>query len=140
MRVLLDTCVLSEIRNPAGNNAVKRAVEAIASEDMFLSVITIGEITKGIALLEARKRKAELLRWIEGLERDFAASVLPIDSDTARIWGEITALCQKAGKQLPACDGMIAATALQHGLYVMTRNVSDFAATGTMMLNPWNDT
>lgn len=139
MRFLLDTCVVSEIRNPVGSVSVKKAVDAIASADMFLSVITLGEIAKGIALLEPGRRKRELSAWIQGLERDFADSLLPVDSGTASIWGDITALCQKAGKNLPACDGLIAATAMRHGLYVMTRNVADFAATGAMLLNPWDE-
>lgn len=139
MKVLLDTCTLSEIRNPTGRAEVKRAVLDIPNQDLYLSVITIGEITKGIALLETGKRKKDLLQWVQGLLRDFADSVLPVDCDTARIWGELTANCRKKGKLLPASDGLIAATAMQHGLYVMTRNVADFETTGVMLLNPWDN-
>ncbi len=137
MRVLLDTCVLSEIRKKKGNPAVKDAVQAFNSTDLFLSVITIGEIVKGIELLGGSKRKKELTSWVQGLERDFSDSILSVDIETVRIWGDLTASSQKSGKTVPACDGLIAATAKRHGLHLMTRNVKDFESTGTMIINPW---
>lgn len=137
MRVLLDTCVLSEIRKIKGNRAVKNAVQTFNSRDLFLSVITIGEIVKGIELLGGSKRKKELKAWVQGLERDFSDSILSIDIETVRIWGDLTASAQKSGKTVSACDGLIAATAKRHGLHLMARNVKDFESTGTMIINPW---
>jgi len=137
MRVLLDTCVLSEIRKKKGNSVVKNAVQAFNSADLFLSVIMIGEIVKGIELLRTGKRKKELTAWVQGLERDFSDSILSIDIETVRIWGDLTASSQKSGKTVSACDGLIAATAKRHGLHLMTRNVKDFESTGTMIINPW---
>lgn len=139
MRVLLDTCVLSEIRRPEGSAAVRDAVAAIADEQLFLSVITLGELTKGIALLGEGKRKTTLKTWLDGLEQDYADRILSIDVETVRLWGESTATARKNGRIVPASDGLIAATALRHGLRVMTRNVDDFTPMGVMIVNPWGD-
>lgn len=137
MRVLLDTCVLSEIRKAHGNQSVRRAVEEIAEDDLFLSVISIGEIAKGIELLEDSKRKRALQRWLQTLERDYASRLLPIDREAGHIWGELTAAAQKLGKTVASNDGLIAATARRYGLHIMTRNVADFEPTGVMLINPW---
>lgn len=138
MRVLLDTCVLAEIRHPRGNPAVRRAVEACQDQELFLSVITLGELGKGIALLEPGRRQQELSTWLLGLEQQFSDRILDITSDVVRIWGELTAAAQRTGRVISATDGLIAATALHHGLQVMTRNVTDFAPAGVGLLNPWS--
>jgi predicted nucleic acid-binding protein len=83
VRVLLDTCVLSEIRKADGNRGVRRAVDEIADDDLFLSVISIGEITKGIGLLEEGRRKRALQSWLQTLERDYASRLLPVDREAA---------------------------------------------------------
>ena len=137
MRVLLDTCVISEIRKPQGSARVKEAVAALVSSDVFISAITFGELTKGITLLEKGKKKTALQNWLLTLEKNYARAILPIDLETVRLWGELTAQAQKNGCTVPACDGLIAATARQHGLHIMTRNIRDFEATGAMLINPW---
>jgi toxin FitB len=137
VRVLLDTCVLSEIRRPKGNPRVRRAVEGLNSEDLFLSVISIGEIAKGIALLKETKKKQDLLIWMQALETDYADRVLVVDLETSHMWGELTAQAQKAGRVVPASAGLIAATARRHGLHVMTRNTEPFNAAGVLLLDPW---
>jgi predicted nucleic acid-binding protein len=116
---------------------VRRAVEALQSEDLFLSVISVGEIAKGIALLPESKKKNALRTWMRALEAHYADRVLDIDLETTHIWGEITAAAQRAGKIVPASDGLIAATAHRHGLHVMTRNTEHFKATHAMILDPW---
>lgn len=138
MRTLLDTCVLSELRHPRCQASVRQAVEALDSSDLFVSVVSIGEITKGIALLRESRRKRELQTWLQNLESGYADRVLAIDLETSRIWGELTAAAQRAGHILSASDGLIAATARRHGLQVMTRNVADFAPTGVLIFNPWS--
>jgi predicted nucleic acid-binding protein len=138
VKVLLDTCVLAELRHPKGLKAVREAVAAFADEDLFLSVVTMGEVAKGVALLAESKKKRELAQWLAGLDRQFGEQILIVDRDTAMIWGEITARAQHKGVQIPALDGLIAATALRHGLHVMTRNTKDFAATGVLVIDPWN--
>ena len=137
MRALLDTCVLSEIRRPHGHARVKAAVAELDDADLFLSVLTVGEVAKGIALLRAGKKKRALMAWLGVLETEFGDRILAIDAETARIWGELTARAQRAGKVIPAVDGLVAATALRHGLHVMTRNTKHFEATGALILDPW---
>ncbi len=139
MRTLLDTCILSELRRPNCNQGVKNAVAELVSEEIFVSVISVGEIVKGIELLEASRRKQELLSWIRKLELNYADRLLPVDLEVVRIWGEITAVAQKQGITIPVCDGLIASTARLHGLHLMTRNTTDFEYTGVMLINPWND-
>lgn len=137
MRVLLDTCVLSELRHPKGNPGVRQAVGALNEEELFVSVISIGEILKGTSLLKESPKKRALGTWLQTIEREYADRLLSIDLETSRVWGELTAKAQKTGKVVPATDGLIAATALRHGLRVMTRNTPDFETTGVMLLNPW---
>ncbi|MDJ0693017.1 MAG: type II toxin-antitoxin system VapC family toxin [Mastigocoleus sp. MO_167.B18] len=139
MRVLLDTCVLSELYKPIPLESVKNAVNSLLDNDIYISVITLGEISKGISLLSESRCKRDLSVWFNNIEHIYAERVLQIDSEIAAIWGEITAIAQKKGFILAAADGLIAATALRHGLYLMTRNVKDFEVTGVLLLNPWND-
>jgi predicted nucleic acid-binding protein len=137
MKVLLDTCVLSELRRPKSNPKVRHAVATLKDEDLFVSVLSLGEIAKGIALLRNSGSKTSLQRWLQTLERHYADRILPVDLETSHIWGEITASTQKAGKSIPATDGLLAATAHRHGLHVMTRNTEHFVPTGVLLVNPW---
>jgi len=137
MKVLLDTCVLSGLRHPTHTTLLKNAMEFFDAKDLFLSVISIGEITKGIALLPASKKKSELQNWALQLENVYTDRLLNITSEVVHIWGELTAQAKLKGISIPTSDGLIAATALTHGLHVMTRNVVDFQSTGVLLLNPW---
>ena len=139
MRTLLDTCILSELRRPNCHDGVRSAVTELASEELFVSVISIGEIVKGIALLEESRRKQELSSWVRNLELNYTDRLLPVDLEVVRIWGEITAVAQKQGITIPVCDRLIASTARRHGLHLMTRNTADFEPTGVMLINPWDD-
>lgn len=137
MRGLLDTCTLAEIRRPEGQARVKAAVAEILDSDLYVSVLTVGEIARGIALLAAGKKKRSLTTWLNGLEVGFNDRILGIDGETARIWGELTARAQKAGEIIPAVDGLLAATAVRHGLHVITRNTRHFEASGALVFDPW---
>ncbi len=137
MRTLLDTPVLFELRDPQGHPAVKAAVDLIADEDLYLSVLTLGEVVKGIALLPASRQKRGLAAWAAGLEAQFADRILAVDHETGRVWGELSARVQQAGLILPAVDGLLAATGLRHGLRVMTRSTPHLAATGVPIVDPW---
>lgn len=139
MRVLLDTCVVSEVRHPQGAPEVKAAVAALLDDDTFLSVVTLGELAGGVARLPHGRRRHELAAWLEGLQTHFADRILPIVPATARLWGELDALARSAGHQASASDGLIAATAREHNLHVMTRNVAHFQPLGTLVINPWNE-
>ncbi len=138
MRLLLDTCTLSEIRKAKANKKVLETLNSLSTDDIFLSIVTIGEITKGISLLMNNKKKTELQQWLQAIENLYSHRILGIDIETARIWGEITAKAQRKGITIPAMDGLIAATGLKHGLHIATRNIDDFEVTGALLINPWD--
>lgn len=139
MRVLLDTCVISEIRRPEARPSVKDAFARLAEDDTYLSAITLGELASGVARLVEGRRRRELAAWLDGLESTYAERILPVDAEVARLWGELDANARRIGRPVGVQDGLIAATARRHGLHVMTRNVDDFSPTGTFVVNPWED-
>ena len=137
MRVLLDTCVVSELWRKGGSEKVRKRVSVLKPNDTYLSALTVGEITKGIHLLNESKKKHALQSKLTLLEKEYQNNILVIDVETFRLWGEIAAISQKKGKPVPVSDGLIAATAKRHGLHIMTRTISDFEGTGAMVANPW---
>jgi len=139
VRTLVDTCVLSELRRTDGNPRVRAMFATIAESDVFLSVLTIGELRKGIDRLKAGPKKHALSTWIDRLAMAAEGRILSVDLETAVIWGEVSARAEKKGRPIPAIDGLLAATALRHGLHLMTRNVVDFEPTGVLLVNPWED-
>lgn len=139
MRILVDTCVLSEVRRPKANLRVRARFDRLPAESIYLSVVTIGELTKGIEKLRAGKKKSALKTWLDQLIASAGNHILPIDLETAALWGEVSAKAQSRGQQVPPLDGLIAATAIQHGLHLMTRNANDFKPTGVMLINPWDE-
>ena len=138
MKLLLDTCAISALRKLDINSKVKELLDTVDEKDVFMSVISFGELVKGIFLLQEGRSKQQLLSWLGGVERMFGDRILDVDQETARIWGEITAKARKTGKTIPASDGLIAASALRHGLHLLTRNSADFAPTGVMLIDPWS--
>jgi predicted nucleic acid-binding protein len=102
VKVLLDTCVVSELRLPKPDAGVARAIQALDSEDLFVSAISTGEIVKGVALLQDGQKKRLLQTWLLALEKHYGDRLLPIDVETCRMWGELTAAAQKAGRNIPA--------------------------------------
>ncbi len=102
-----------------------------------MSVLTLGEITKGIGMLPQGQKRNALQSWYDGLLAAFSDRILPIDPETAEVWGRITATCTAQNLDLPAVDGLIAAAALRHGLAVLTRNEKHFRHTGATVVNPW---
>lgn len=137
MKTLIDTNVLSEARRPDGHAAVRARLAAADPDDLFISVITIGEIAHGISRLKPSKRLRELEAWLGQTEQHFADRVLPVDRDIAQLWGELTARVGRGGRILHTADGLIAATALHHGMRLLTRNIADFEQTGVLIINPW---
>jgi predicted nucleic acid-binding protein len=111
----------------------------MAESDVFLSVLTIGELRKGIDRLKPGPKKHALSTWIDRLAVAAEGRILSVDLETAVIWGEVSARAEKKGRPIPAIDGLLAATALRHGLHLMTRNVADFEPTGVLLVNPWED-
>lgn len=137
--VLLDTCVLSELRRADCDPRVHRRVEALQPDAMFMSAVTLGELVKGVELLPSGRRRQEIASWIEGLEHHFSERILPVDVESARIWAGLTARAQMQGMQVPMSDGLIAAIAIRHGQQIMTRNTKHFVATGALIIDPWQD-
>jgi toxin FitB len=137
VRYLIDTCVLSELAKPEPSPNVLRFIERALESELWLSVISIGEMTKGVSLLPPGAKRSTLEDWTRQAEHDFADRILPIDVETARTWGRLSGGLRSRGIQLPTSDGLIAATALTHGLNVATRNVKDFEPTGALIINPW---
>ncbi len=137
MRVLLDTCVISELWRKGGSEKVRKHVFVLRPDDTYVSVMTVGEITQGIHLLSESKKKRDLQDKLALLESEYQEHILDIEIETIKIWGEILAVSRRKGKSIPVSDGLIAATAKRHGLHIMTRNISDFDGTGTMLINPW---
>jgi tRNA(fMet)-specific endonuclease VapC len=138
MKYLLDTCVLSELVTKQPDPKVVEFVDSLDPEDVYLSVITIGEIVKGIEKLPNSRRKQELHAWLkEDLLARFQGKIIPIDEDVVVEWGILTARVEAAGKPMPAIDSLIAATAQANRLALVTRNVDDFSASGVELVNPW---
>jgi predicted nucleic acid-binding protein len=131
---LIDTVALSELRRRRRNPSVVAWFERQRTTDLFLSVVTIGEIERGIARQRATDPDfaAALAAWLDRVLALYGERILPFDLRTARRWGLLSALLGN-----DSADLMIAATALEHGLTVVTRNVSDFAPTGAAVLDPF---
>lgn len=141
MSFLLDTSVISELVKPAPDNNVlewlKRTDEAL----LYLSVLTIGEIEKGIAKLPASSRREKLETWVRrDLADRFRERLLAIDGTVAATWGRLAGEAEVRGEPLPVIDGLIAATCLAHDLTVATRNIDDFERCGARCFNPWMNT
>ncbi len=138
-RFLLDTNCISELVRPIPARGVVNWISSVEDEWLYLSVLTLGEIRKGVASLPSSKRRMELETWLEsGLKQRFAGRILPIDEAVAEQWGIISARAKSIGKPLATIDGLIAATALQYGLTIVTRNVDDFLNTKALVINPWH--
>ena len=133
MKTLVDTNVLSEARRATGDPRVRDRLAELDPDDIYLSVITIGELVKGVEKLPKSKKRTELEAWVRVIQEHHADRILPIDLRVARIWGELTA---SAPRTFPAIDSLIAATALRHDIALMTRNVRDFEGTGVRLIDP----
>ena len=140
MSFLLDTAVVSELVRKNPSATVLKWVDGQDEASLYLSVLTIGELEKGVARLSASARRSRLLSWVRrDLVERFGGRLLPIDTRTATRWGSITGESEKQGRPLPVIDCLIAATALVHGLTVATRNFGDFERCGATCFNPWDE-
>ncbi len=138
MKYLLDTCVVSELIAKQPNPRVVDWIDLIDPDGVYLSVITIGEITKGIEKLPISKRKQELSDWLENeLLVRFQDNIIELDVNTLVYWGRLLARLEAKGRILPAIDSLIAASVLEKGLTLVTRNEADFDETDVEIINPW---
>jgi predicted nucleic acid-binding protein len=132
---LLDTNVISETRKRRPEPKVVRWLESSAPDALYVSVLTLGEIAKGIELQRRRDRlaAAALEEWLRGLGERFTDHIIPVDQEIANCWGRLS-----TDAHLPVVDGLLAATAVVRGLALVTRNTGDVARTGAPIVNPWD--
>ena len=136
---LLDTCVVSELIKAKPAAKVIRWIGSIGEDLLYLSVLTIGEIRKGICQVEEPARRNKLEAWLVGsLSVRFDGRILEIGQDIAERWGMMTARAKSTNRALPVIDGLLAATAQNHNLTLVTRNIDDVIGTGVSVFNPWD--
>ena len=139
MNYLLDTCVLSEFARREPNPLVIQWVAQADERSLYLSVLSIGEIQRGVERLAESQRKRELRQWLgQALMPRFADRLLPLNAEIMLVWGTLTARLEGQGRKMSAFDSLIAATALFHHLILVTRNEADFVNSGLSVVNPWN--
>jgi tRNA(fMet)-specific endonuclease VapC len=140
MNYLLDTNVISELISKQPNKKVVEWVDRLDPNTIYLSVITIGELRKGIEKLPPSKRRDTVKEWLEGdLLLRFQGRILEITIEVMLIWGELTGRLEKEGRPITAIDSLIAATALAENCPLVTRNEHDFQRAGVAIINPWKE-
>jgi predicted nucleic acid-binding protein len=137
VKYLLDTNVVSDLYKGFVEPPGYAFIDRVPSEQMWLSAITVGEIQKGCSALPVERKRASLQMWLDGLEQAFSQRVLAFNVEVAHILGKLVARTNARGNDLGVPDTMIAATALHHGVQVVTRNVKDIKPTGALLINPW---
>lgn len=138
MNYLLDTCLISELVKKEPNPAVVDWLDKQDEQALFLSVLTLGELQKGISKLPAGAKRDELQVWAEhDLIERFTGRIIDIDLETALFWGKLQGESEQKGERLPVMDSLIAATATVHGLIVVTRNTKDIERCRARVCNPW---
>ena len=138
MKYLLDTCVISELVAKQPSEKVIDWIDNIEQESVYLSVITIGEIYKGIEKLPESKRKINLQKWLnDELIIRFRGKILLVDTNVMLVWGELTGRLNIEGKRMPAIDSLIAAIAIHNNCSLVTRNEDDFKNVALSIINPW---
>ena len=136
--LLLDTNVLSQVLRTDGDGIVRDFIERCDVDLLRVSVVSIGEVQKGLSMLPGGRRRRDLEAWFVTLREEFSSRVVPIGMQTAILWGDLSARMRSIGQNIAVADLLIAATALEHDLTVVTRNVRDFVPTGVSVLDPWN--
>jgi predicted nucleic acid-binding protein len=137
---LLDTNVLSEVVKKDADPHLVRWLSELMPASAFISVLTLGEIGRGVSMLQEGRRKAALRRWLEhDLPMHFRGRILPVDESSAAAWCELDADARKGGRPLPVVDGLLLATAKANRLTFVTRNETDCAGRGVAVVNPWRE-
>jgi len=139
VRLLLDTNVLSEVTKPRPDERVLQWLHGLDEDRTFISVISIAEIRRGVALMDTGRKRDALAEWLaHDLPRRFESRVIPVEETVALAWGDLMALAKRNGRGLASMDGLIAATAIAHDLSIATRNTKDFESFGLEIIDPWN--
>lgn len=140
MSFLLDTNAVSEWVKPRPNPGVVAWLAEVDEDRVFLSVVTLAELRHGVVRLAPGRRRKRLDLWLrEELPLRFEGRILAVDHRVADAWGDVVAHGEKQGQPIGVMDAFIAATAEVHGLTIVTRNTSDFAASASALINPWTD-
>ena len=135
---LLDTNAISELTKPRPNKGFLQWLQTVSEYRLYLSVLTIGELVSGIERLPTSKKKRDLWTWLTNdLVARFGERIIPVDFDAAHLWGRFEAQARKGGVALPVIDALLAATAMRHGLAIVTRNTRDFANLIVRLESPW---
>ena len=138
MKYLLDTCVISEIIKRQPDSNVISWIQSQNEACLYLSVLTFGEIEKGIEKAPDITKKKSLKLWLEDdLKKRFEGRIIPVDLDVSIKWGAIQGAAELSGKPMPAIDGLIAVSGLVHNCVVVTRNTTDMAQSSVELFNPW---
>jgi toxin FitB len=136
---LIDTNVFSVLTRPTPFPRVEEFLRQ-SKDRVFVSVLSIGEVRKGVALTHSVERRADLEDWLDNeIMPWLGARVLPVTLEIAERWGDLAAELKLKGKPRPVVDALLAATAFRHDLIVASRNVADYADMGVTVLNPWED-
>jgi len=137
LNYLLDTCVISELIKPKPNSKVVKWLRSCRDENLFLSVLTIGEIQKGISKLPDSRKRNNLQEWMDAELILRFRRILGIDFKIAQKWGEIQASAEITGTKMPVIDSLMAAIGLVHNLTIVTRDISGMEKSGVKLFNPW---
>ena len=138
MRLLLDTNVLSEVTRPAPDARVLDWLDGLDEDRSFISVVSIAEIRRGVALMDEGRKREALAEWLaRDLPQRFEQRVLPVDEPVALAWGDLMGVAKRRGRGLSSMDGLIAATAIARQLTLATRNTRDFEGFGIELFDPW---
>ncbi len=139
MKYLLDTCVISELVKKKSNSNVIRWLESADDDSLFLSILTIGEIQKGISKLPDSNKKTFIQNWLDNdLINRFSNRIIDINIEIINIWGILIGKSESKGISIPTIDSLIGATAIAQNMTVITRNIRDIEKTGAKTLNIWN--
>lgn len=138
MKYLIDTCVISELVRKKPNPRVVKWFSDQEETALFLSVLSLGELEKGICKLPNSRLRQRLRNWVDrDLRRRFSGRILPVNDDVADYWGILSAEAEKKGQKIPVIDGLLAATALTYGMTLVTRNIKNVDQTEVILFNPW---
>lgn len=137
MKYLIDTCVISELIKPTPNKNIEKWFFSKKEESLYISVLTFGELKKGISKLTDSKKKTSLTEWLAEIENRFIERTLDINKEVAETWGLIQGRLEKKGTPMPTIDALIACTAIINSMTVVTRNIKDMTKSGVELINPW---
>jgi len=138
VRLLLDTNVLSEVTKPRPEGRVLEWLDGLDEDRTLISVVSIAEIRRGVALMDNGRKRDALVEWLaRDLPQRFERRVIPVDERVALAWGDLMGDAKRSGRGMSSMDGLIAATAIAHDLALATRNTKDFEGFGIELIDPW---